>query len=244
MNFLVFMACYGKCWQKALDSVLKQVYDKRKVYILIVQDGGSGPSDNTYMINGNNKHLVWERVGQNFASKNHFEGYKKASECFSLSNMDVLVNIDGDDDGLANNSVISRLASIYKNKNVWVTHGSYKRKTDGFVFGKRYRKTDNIRSVEWRASHLRTYRFGLAKLIPEESFKDKNGEWYKVCVDLATMFPIIEMAGIDRTKMINSVLYLYNNDLPSNDAYIRWTEQANRSLEIRNMSKFKRIEEL
>jgi len=39
-----------------------------------------------------------------------------------------------------------------------------------------------------------------------------DGSYYKGATDLAVMYPMIEMAGIDRIKFIDDILYVYNDN--------------------------------
>ena len=68
------------------------------------------------------------------------------------------------------------------------------------------------RKLSWRTSHLRTFYAGLFQLIRLEDLL-YNGQLLPKCVDVATMFAMIEMAG-SHIKFIPEVLYIYNDNNP------------------------------
>jgi len=80
---------------------------------------------------------------------------------------------------------------------------------------------DDFRSLReyFRTSHTRTFRAGLAHRIadqdPEYScLKDGNGAWLDAAADAALMCPLLEMAGFERVRYNDRVLYIYNSDNP------------------------------
>jgi hypothetical protein len=44
-----------------------------------------------------------------------------------------------------------------------------------------------------------------------------EGKFYPVTCDLAIMFPLLEMASRGHIRFIPDVLYVYRNNIPSND---------------------------
>ena len=44
----------------------------------------------------------------------------------------------------------------------------------------------------WRASHLRTFKYKLAKRLIKEDLTDEDGEYYQMTWDQAMMFPMME----------------------------------------------------
>ncbi len=67
-----------------------------------------------------------------------------------------------------------------------------------------------VRQTKWRYSHLKTFRFGIFRHIPQEYFMHK-GEWGKAASDLALMFCVIETIGIPRCKYISRPIYIYRD---------------------------------
>lgn len=87
---------------------------------------------------------------------------------------DVLVLVDGDD-CLANETVLEKLVEIYRRHNCWMTYGSY---SDGgpvpepicYPYPASVIRRNRFRNVKWRASHLKTFKYGLWKHIKPEAF--------------------------------------------------------------------------
>jgi hypothetical protein len=95
-------------------------------------------------------------------------------------------------------------------------------------------------------SHLRTFRSSDYKEIEKQDpdfscMKDKDGKFYRITYDVAMMYPIMEIAGYDKVKFIEKVLYLYNINNPLSDHVLNQKLQTYVHIEINNKSKFKQI---
>jgi hypothetical protein len=66
---------------------------------------------------------------------------------------------------------------------------------------------NNPRAEPWRATHLRTFRAGLAKRIREEDLKMPDGQWTFI-TDQPVMLAVVEMAGANAVFVPN-VLCVY-----------------------------------
>ena len=150
---------------------------------------------------------------------------------------DIIVEVDGDDPGLADIHVLSYLNEIYQ-EDIWLTYGQFKPlsgKYSGFCCPlglihevenldrkEVFVTTDTYRaSGVWITSHLRTWKKWLWDKIKEEDLRDEDGNLFITCSDCASMFPMIEMAGEEHIKFIDKLLYIYNDlNLWLNDKYI------------------------
>lgn len=135
---------------------------------------------------------------------------------------EVIVNLDGDDE-LNDNHVLSYLANVYSDPNVWMTYGSYEydlesRNPNGDCLGiaSAYPANNHTRKRGFSCSHLRTYYAGLAQKIREEDLRYGN-DYYQLAADHVIMFPMIEMAGPQHARFIEKVLYQYNAVNPLNE---------------------------
>ena len=138
---------------------------------------------------------------------------------------DVIVNLDGDDQ-LAHDGVLSALAEVYADPEVWVTYGSYaydleSRNPDGDPRGhaRQMPPDRHDRRSGFLCSHLRTYKRWLVDKIDGTDFQI-DGRFYPCAGDLALMFPMVEMAGPAHARFIEDVLYLYNAVNPLNEARV------------------------
>jgi len=143
---------------------------------------------------------------------------------------DVIVTVDLDD-FLSGPDSLSIVKKCYDaNPNLLVTHGSwmpYPRPEDPTNNGP-YSPADwakGIRRVDWRATHLRTFKYKVWKHVRDEDLRGSDGEYFKVAWDLAIMMPQLEMAGMYRVQYIPERIYTYNQETPYNDNKLRLQEQ-------------------
>lgn len=130
---------------------------------------------------------------------------------------DSLIFILDGDDWLADENAFATINAIYQDEDVWLTYGQfwyYSKNKKGFCrpIPADVIANNSIRDVSWRTSHPRTFYAGLFQKIRledlcyEENFLPK-------CADVATMFPMIEMAG-EHIRFISDILYMYNDANP------------------------------
>lgn len=210
-HFVICTASYNneKWALRYLNSIFSQDY---KAFRVIYYDDGS--TDKTLEVVtrfAEQKHLQNKitifhndkRIGP------HENYYKMIHACKDL---EIIVIVDGDD-WLAHGHVLSHLAQTYATPNIWVTYGQFETYPTGNKGCSRKIPNEiiaanNIRSYKWVTSHLRTFYAWLYKLIKYEDFIF-NGKFVKRAGDVATMFPLIEMAGF-HSRFIPETLYIYN----------------------------------
>ncbi len=161
---------------------------------------------------------------------------------------DIAVFVDGDD-WLPNKKVLSYVNDFYNENDCWVMYGqsSWTDGRRGFASAYPESEFNNLRKLPFRVSHLRTFRAGLYQKIQEQdpqflSIKDSSGEFYKMTYDVAIMFPVMEMAGYDKVKFNDTILYVYNRSNPISDDRVNQQLQWDIHTEIAAKSKFKKIE--
>jgi glycosyltransferase involved in cell wall biosynthesis len=133
---------------------------------------------------------------------------------------DVLVFIDGDD-WLFEEQTLEKLNQYYNDHDVWMTYGQYINYPslelgttilhgtcyDNYVHINKLYRSDN-----WRASHLRTFKWHLYNQIKKEDLLfSETGEYYIYAEDLATSYPCLEMAGPEKIGVIDFIAYVYNS---------------------------------
>ena len=130
-----------------------------------------------------------------------------------LAPSDIIVHLDGDDE--LTPGALARVAHFYQRQDVWLTYGSFVRQdgvldhTWGPQFGRRYAGSPPRRSP-WRATHLRTFRAGLIQRVPLNHMIDsRTGKLVDACGDLATMWPMLELAG-ENYLVSTDVNYVYH----------------------------------
>lgn len=161
---------------------------------------------------------------------------------------DIVVLLDGDD-WFPNKNVLSYVNDFYNQHNCWIMYGqaSWTDGRRGFASEYSEEEFKNLRKSPFRVSHLRTFRAGLYQKIQEQDpffscMKDKDGEFYKMTYDVAIMFPIMEMAGLEKTKFNDTILYTYNRSNPISDDRVNQALQTGIHIEISNKAAFEKIE--
>ena len=184
----------------------------------------------------------------------------RATELAAHAANDVIVIIDGDD-WLSDNTALERLAHYYSDPSLWLSYGSHKllrRRWRDRLRGRPNRGQarpvpDSVARLglyryhtgPWCASHLRSYRKFLWDEIRDADLRDDDGEYFCSAADVATMLPLMEMAGPEHARYLPDILYVYNNDHASSDnqepvaAYER--QQFICALKIRAKPRYQRL---
>jgi glycosyltransferase involved in cell wall biosynthesis len=133
---------------------------------------------------------------------------------------DIVTLVDGDD-WLYNKKVLNSLNSFYNEHDCWISYGqaSWTDGRRGFATSYTPEEFANVRTMPFKVSHLRTFRAGLYQRMQNQSpgfshLKDDDGNFYRWSYDTAMMFAIMEMAGHEKTKFNDTILYIYNRDNP------------------------------
>ncbi|MEN6569000.1 MAG: glycosyltransferase family 2 protein [Rikenellaceae bacterium] len=229
-KFCIVIPVYNdSAWiTQCLESVCNQDYQNYKV--VVVDDHST---DGTWDIIKSYNIPCWrngERNGSGLA--NIVKGIKYCSD----NKDDIIVTVDGDD-WLADCSVLTYLSTIYT-EDVWLTYGSFipvSRSYQGtcqplfsthtfndsgeHLYSKLTSNTYRQSGV-WVTSHLRTFRRFLWDQINDADLRDQSGEYFKTAWDMAFMYPMIEMAGDERIRFIDKILYYYNDLNPANDGKV------------------------
>ena len=161
---------------------------------------------------------------------------------------DIIALVDGDD-WLPNKNTLSYINDFYNQNDCWIMYGqsSWTDGRRGFASAYSESEFSNLRKSPFRVSHIRTFRAGLYQKIQEQDqnfscMKNSNEEFYKMTYDVAIMFPIMEMAGYDKVKFNDTILYVYNRSNPISDDRVNQQLQWDIHGEISNKPSFNKIE--
>ena len=153
---------------------------------------------------------------------------------------DLIFDLDLDDQ-LEAGSIETVRETYAMSPELLLTYGSYRTESGRPArFNGEYFE-ENFRYTKWVASHLKTFKYGLFKKIKHRDLMGADGKHYMTCSDLAFMFPMMEMAGLDRIQNIKKVLYIYNDLSPYNDHKAWGDEQRRTDRWIRKQPKYRRI---
>lgn len=133
---------------------------------------------------------------------------------------DIVVCLDGDD-RLARPDALARINDFYNRHDCWVMYGQFRTASGQPGFAEPFASPAHFRRLRdsFRLSHVRTFRAGLFHRIADQDpdyqcLKDDRGEWLTSAVDAALMYPLAELAGFDRVRYNDDVLYVYNDQNP------------------------------
>lgn len=122
---------------------------------------------------------------------------------------DIIAIVDCDDTITCN--ALNIINSIYSdNPDCLLTYGTYHRSSRS-IYDLEFQGpylSSNFRQVQWKASHLKTFKYKLFKHLQEKDFMYDDGKtWFTRTGDQALMLPMLEMAGLDRTHYVCDVIY-------------------------------------
>lgn len=157
----------------------------------------------------------------------------------------VIVIVDGDD-WLNGHDVLSYLNGVYSREDIWMTYGQFwywKKNKLGCSrsIPKDIIENNAIRDYPlWITSHLRTFYAGLYKKIRLESLLCQN-VFFPMSADVATMLPMIEMAG-KHSLFIAKILYIYNDNNTLNFYHDHEAEQRTIRAYIRALERYQPLD--
>jgi hypothetical protein len=90
-------------------------------------------------------------------------------------------------------------------------------------------------------SHIRTWRAFLWRAIKEEDLRDENGNYWQWAGDLCFMYPMLEMAGDEHYKFIDTTMYIYNETNPINEHKVNMGMVNDHSSRIRSKARYEKL---
>jgi hypothetical protein len=245
VHFKIIIPVYNaSSWiSNCVSSVLEQEYSN---YECVVCDDIS--TDDTYetalsLIEGVDNCRVIKNTEKKFALKNIYD----AIALTNPSPSDVIVVLDGDD-WFSTRFVLGNLSSKYSQKGCWMTYGSFveyptaRIGAEATSYGESTIKNNSFRKDAWRASHLKTFKFGLWDRVKKEDLLDDDGDFYEMTYDQAMMLPMLEMSG-ERSLYIPEITYVYNVSNPNAVNKTRAQKQHDLMLKIRAKQKYERLKD-
>ena len=212
---------------RCIESVQRQTFqDWSHVFIDAKSDDGTLVAAQVQAARGDRRTVLRQNTRRKAALHNAVETWN------ALPDDEIVVWLDGDD-WLAHDRALEVLAETYTDPDVWLTYGQFMMPDGTIGFASRYPEDANVRKLDWRATHLKTFRAGLVKKIKPIDLQrpDAQGRlmgWCDLAIDHAVMYPLLEMAG-ERYAAIDRVLCVYNFDSSwwaTHDAAARAVERA------------------
>jgi glycosyltransferase involved in cell wall biosynthesis len=230
----------GQYLEKCVDSILSQDY--RDFQVIFLDDASTDGAANRVPVGDHRVTLIRNEI-RSGGTRNFHRMLRDWCDPD-----DIAVMIDGDD-WLANSIALAEIDRFYREYDCWVMYGQFLYSTGAYGFCKPYpdRETfSRLRDV-WYSSHIKTFRAGLYHKIEGQDpayscIKDASGRWYTSACDMAIMYPVMELAGFDRVKYNDTVLYIYNVENPLCNFKLRRNQQLQNNLEIIKKRPFKQTQ--
>jgi hypothetical protein len=180
---------HGKLLDRCLQSITMQRHESHVTHVSL----DTGPE-------------------KKFLIRNTYETVR----AIDAANDDILAFLDADD-FLCDEDALRIVEDAYADHpECLLTYGSYV----NFSSSKRgkftgaYGPEEGVRAAPWRASHLKTCKYKLWRQLPSAVLRWPDGSWFKCAADRAFMIPLMEMAGWDRRRHIDWLLYCYDDTNP------------------------------
>ena len=241
-KFVIITPFYnpGEFLEKCVASVITQKYDNYKV--IFIDDMSTDDSWNKLPIDDEKVICI-----KNTVRKTALENIHDAIMNYCDPD-DIVTLVDGDD-WLYNKKVLSNLNNFYNEHDCWISYGqaSWTDGRKGFATSYTLEEFANVRTMPFKVSHLRTFRAGLYQSIQKQDFdfsclKDDEGNFYRWSYDTAMMFSIMEMAGYNKTKFNDTIMYIYNRDNPISEDRVNQQAQWDVHKEVSKKNPMKQIE--
>ena len=244
-SFVIVISSHNTAnWYKQnLDSVFNQKYQNYRV--IYIADGSTDGSD--ALVEKYIQHA--QREDQVALFKNRERKGNLACTCqavFSCRGDEIIVELDGSD-WLAHNEVLSTLAAVYADPDVWMTYGQFIYYPDfskGFAspIPEETIQTNGFRSLHGCVTHLRTFYAALFQGIQKQDFLDEE-KFFPRAGDLSYLIPMLEMAG-NHSRFIPDVLYVLNYSSLANEEKTPCELEAVMDKKIRDKAKYSPLSRL
>lgn len=239
MSLIILTTAYNceNYIERCLSTIMTQKHNDFKCFITddLSTDGTTNKVKK--LIQNDSRFILIENTKKMYQPGNYdqiIRGY------YGVKDDDICIEVDGDD-WLPDSEVFNRIEKTYEGTNVWLANGSFKYHNGMMGFASPHNDFDNIRHKPFTLSHIRTWKSFLWKKIKQEDLKDENGEYWDVAGDLAFMFPMVEMSGIEHYRFMNDVNYVYNEENPLNDHKLHLSRVQKVTNIIRNYKPYQKL---
>jgi len=224
--------------EKSLGSIMGQTFKDFTCYI--THDLSTDNSVNLVkeMIKDDSRFILMPDSDKKLYQAGNFDRVIRNNP--NIADNELLIEVDGDD-WLPNGRVFEKLNEVYKDENVWITNGSFKYSSGADGLSAKQVIDDTLRTSRMTCSHIRTWRAFLWRAIKEEDLKDENGNYWQWAGDLCFMYPMLEMAGEEHYKFIDTTMYIYNETNPINEHKVNMGMVNDHSARIRAKEKYPRL---
>ena len=223
-NKFVFVIPYFNCKEdieKTIFSMLSQSYeDWRAVLINDLSTDGTDVVVKKLCDSLTEKHRTKFTLVDNLEKHGEVRNTLKSVE--KIDDNDVVCRLDGGD-WLTENDLLYVLNSVYQDSNVavaWTAH-RWSYTTQNISGPLELRHGQTVYQHPWVSSHLKTFRCGQLKKVPDANFRDKNGDYIMIACDQAVFLPMMHLSHTEGKKLqfVPILGYHYNIDLSNKNLF-------------------------
>lgn len=239
MSLIILTTSYNceKYIDRCLSTIMTQKHNDFRCFITDDLSTDSTKDKIKKLINNDKRFTLIENTKKMYQPGNYDQVIRGN---YNVNDEDICVEVDGDD-WLPDPNVFNRIEQTYLSGDIWLANGSFKYHDGRQGFARPHNSFEDIRKKPFTLSHIRTWKGFLWKNIKEEDLKDENGEYWDVAGDLAFMFPMVEMSGIEHYKFMPEINYVYNEENPLNDHKLYMGRVQQVSSIIRNYKSYNKL---
>lgn len=160
---------------------------------------------------------------------------------------DIYVQVDGDD-WLACNDALSYINNFYNTHQCWVMYGQFRYADGSHGWAIPFAGEADFRNLRnsWVCPAIRTFKARLYHRIGDQDpdyscMKDRHANWFREAMDVALIYPIFELAGFDKVRFNDRILYVYNDEHPLNVHKTRRGPEVYNHIEISSKRPFAQL---
>lgn len=188
----------------SLESLARQAYDR--FHVLYIDDCSTDATGDIARrlldVHFPERHTYIRNESQFGKARNAWEHLRPLAEA-----VEFIAVLDADD-RLANPEILRLMSEQYASGNdvVWTNYV-----TDAGAVGGNAAldPTKSPRIQGWKTSHFFSFRAKFLKNVPEDYFKDSEGDWLPAACDIALAFPILDQTR--RYHFIPNNAYIYTS---------------------------------
>lgn len=223
-NNFVFVIPYFNCKEdieKTLFSMMSQSYDNWRAVLI-----NDLSTDGTDALVRETCNSLPKKLREKFTlvdnTEKHGEVRNTLVSVKNIDDNDVVCRLDGGD-WLTENDLLYVLNDVYGDNSVavaWTAH-RWSYTTQNISGPMNLRPGQTVYQHPWVSSHLKTYRCGQLKKVPDANFRDENGDYIMIACDQAVFLPMMHLSHLEGKKLhfVPLLGYHYNIDLSNKNLF-------------------------
>lgn len=224
INKFVFIIPYFNCiedMEKTIFSMLSQSYDNWRA-VLINDMSTDGTDQLVRETCGSLPKKFRDRFTLIDNREKHGEVRNTLESVKSIDDGDVVCRLDGGD-WLTENDLLYVLNDVYRDNSVavaWTAH-RWSYTTQNISGHMNLKAGQTVYQHPWVSSHLKTFRCGQLKKVPDANFRDENGDYIMIACDQAVFLPMMYLSHLEGKKLqfVPILGYHYNIDLSNKNLF-------------------------